>query len=56
MTGHFVATGKLINARRGHSAILLRNGKVLIAGGAGADGNLASMGIELYDPAAYAGS
>jgi hypothetical protein len=50
ITGHFVATGKLINARSGHIAILLRNGKVLIAGGGGPDGQVASMGIELYDP------
>jgi galactose oxidase-like protein len=40
--GTFTATGDMSTARQGHTATLLPNGKVLIAGGASA---------ELYDPA-----
>ena len=43
-TGTFTATGNMTRARSSHTATLLPNGKVLIAGGA--DGNSA----ELYDP------
>ncbi len=50
VAGTFTATGSLITARSGHTATLLPNGKVLIAGGGGATGNLASA--ELYDPVA----
>jgi N-acetylneuraminic acid mutarotase len=41
-TGTWTNTGSMTNARVGHTAILLSNGKVLVAGGGGA---------ELYDPA-----
>jgi Galactose oxidase, central domain len=43
-TGSFSLTGSLNDARSGHTATLLPNGKVLIAGGSGAS-------AELYDPA-----
>src|SRR5947207_475805 len=45
---NFVITGSLAMARRGHTATLLPNGKVLVAGGFGTS-ILASA--ELYDPA-----
>src|ERR1700739_4558103 len=48
-TGTFSTTGSLNTGRYGHSATLLNNGKVLIAGGTNtATGRLASA--ELYDP------
>jgi hypothetical protein len=48
-TGTFSPTGSLNTGRYGHSATLLNNGKVLIAGGTNsATGRLASA--ELYDP------
>jgi hypothetical protein len=42
--GTFTATGEMTAARTGHTATLLDNGKVLIAGGSGA------ISAELYDP------
>ena len=42
-------SGNLNEARSGHTATLLRDGKVLVVGGSGLDGALASA--ELYDPA-----
>jgi len=48
-TGTFSLTGSLNDARWGHTATLLQNGKVLITGGFGTPGALASA--ELYDPA-----
>ena len=45
----FAKTGALGAARNQHTATLLQNGKVLVAGGEGATGALASA--ELYDPA-----
>ena len=48
-TGSFTATGSMTSARTSHTATLLNNGKVLIAGGGNATGSLASA--ELYDPA-----
>ena len=48
--GPFAPTGSMITARVGHSATLLPNGKVLIAGGAGS-GAAALISAELYDPA-----
>jgi Galactose oxidase, central domain len=44
--GTFTATGSMTSARAGHTATLLRNGKVLIAGGYG------NASAELYDPSA----
>src|SRR6266513_1089821 len=50
---NFVITGSLAMARggqpSGHTATLLPNGKVLVAGGGDSNGILASA--ELYDPA-----
>ena len=43
------ATGSLGTARNWHTATLLPDGKVLVAGGLDSSGNLASA--ELYDPA-----
>ena len=47
--GTWSATGSLNTARDYHTATLLPNGKVLVAGGYGSSFNLASA--ELYDPA-----
>jgi hypothetical protein len=50
VTGKFAAAGSLAHARWGHTATLLRDGRVLIAGGVGeADEALASS--ELFNPA-----
>jgi hypothetical protein len=45
--GTFLAAGGMIEEREGHSATLLGNGQVLIAGGEGPDAYLSSA--ELYD-------
>jgi hypothetical protein len=50
ITAHgFVATGTMVTARRFHTATLLNNGKVLIAGGEDNASNAFSS-AELYDP------
>ncbi len=49
VTAGFVLTGSLNTVRYYHTATLLNNGLVLMAGGAGYSGYLASA--ELYDPA-----
>lgn len=48
-TGAWSTTGSLVTARGGHTATLLPNGKVLVAGGKTFTNSLAST--ELYDPA-----
>jgi Bacterial Ig-like domain (group 2)/Galactose oxidase, central domain/Kelch motif len=48
-SGGFVLTGSMTSARQWHTATLLNNGKVLVAGGVNAGLPLASA--ELYDPA-----
>ena len=48
-SGTWTATGSLATARDDHTATLLPNGKVLVAGGVDDSGALASA--ELYDPA-----
>ena len=47
-SGTWTPTGSLITARIWHTATLLPNGQVLVAGGFGDSGDLASA--ELYDP------
>lgn len=49
--GTFVPTGRMNIARAHHSATLLNNGKVLIAGGTTEDGLTKVVRAELYDPA-----
>ena len=48
-TGHWTVTGSLANPRSSHTATLLANGQVLVAGGNVGEYTLAST--ELYDPA-----
>jgi len=53
-TGTFSPGGSLITARQGHTATLLRDGRVLISGGA--DGNGALAEAEIWDPATMTSS
>src|SRR5438105_4480950 len=46
--GQFESTGSMATARSQHTATLLANGKVLVAGGNNTIGHVA--GAELYDP------
>jgi hypothetical protein len=48
-SGSWTASGSLATARYGHTATLLPNGQVLVAGGFAPGGRIASA--ELYDPA-----
>ena len=48
-TGTFTPKGAMTTSRSSHAAVLLPDGKVLIAGGSDGEGNLASA--ELFDPA-----
>src|SRR5947208_6710153 len=48
--GRWRATGDLVTARWNHSATLLSNGQVLVAGGLGT-GSIFLTSAELYDPA-----
>jgi hypothetical protein len=59
-TNTFASAGSMANARMAHTATLLRNGKVLIAGGGNAGGlgfpvfGDATYSAELYDPSTNA--
>ncbi len=48
-TGTFTSTGNMITARRGHTATLLADGRVLIAGGSG-EGSSTNRTAEIFDP------
>jgi large repetitive protein len=51
-TGRFSSTGSMASRRYGHTATLLQDGRVLIAGGRSvASDHSALAGAELYDPA-----
>lgn len=50
LTGMWTAGASLVNPRYGHTATLLQNGKILVAGGASASSTRLSS-AELFDPA-----
>jgi hypothetical protein len=50
-TGTFTLTGSMLSARRGHSATLLPNGQVLLAGGLDDATGTVLASAEIYDPA-----
>src|SRR5207249_496581 len=49
-TGLWTATGTLSGPRARHSAVLLGNGKVLVAGGVAAIGGVPLSSCEIFDP------
>jgi WD40 repeat protein len=49
-TGQWTPTGSMGQAREAHTATLLTNGKVLVAGGESFFGGLFPTGAEVYDP------
>ena len=50
-SGTWTATGSLSTTHSGHTATLLQNGKVLVAGGDGRSAIRPTPSAELYDPA-----
>jgi hypothetical protein len=52
--GNFTATGDMNSARQMHTATLLPDGKVLLAGGCFQPGSTGQANAELYDPATAA--
>ena len=51
--GSFISTGMMVTNRYAHTATLLTNGQVLVAGGGcNSNGTIAIFSSELYDPAA----
>jgi Galactose oxidase, central domain len=50
ISGRWVTTSKMIEARTNHTATLLRDGRVLVAGGAGGMFGLPVDTAELFDP------
>src|SRR5262249_18698218 len=48
----FAAAGNLVTARFGHTATMLGNGKILLAGGFSTTFGPSARSAELYDPAA----
>jgi hypothetical protein len=50
MTGYWTLTGAMATARRGHTASLLPDGRVLVAGGRDATKAIIA-GAEIFDPA-----
>ncbi len=49
--GVFTSTGQMSEGRAGQVAVRLRSGKVLVAGGLGADGSAALATAEVFNPA-----
>ena len=49
-SGSWAATANMIETREGHTAVLLPNGNVLVAGGTGGTFGNPLASAELYDP------